>query len=72
MVVRATCGFCYWDYRELLVTPLLLIQRQYGSKQFIPATHELNLLEFDYGDKGCGRIVELANAWKEPHRSELA
>ena len=40
------------------------------STQFIPATHELNLLEFDYGTAGyVGRIVELVKVWKEPHRT---
>ena len=46
----------------------LLVHRQYLSTQFIPATHELNLLEFDYGTAGyVGQIVELAKVWKEPH-----
>ena len=39
----------------------LLVRRQYLSTQFIPATHGLDLLEFDYGTAGyMGRIVELA------------
>ena len=47
----------------------LLVRRQYLSTQFIPATHGLNLLEFDYGTPGyVGRIVELVKIWKEPHR----
>ena len=47
---------------------LLLVRRQYLSTQFIPTTHGLNLLEFDYGTAGyVGRIVELAKFWKEPH-----
>ena len=50
----------------------LLVRRQYLSTQFIPATHGLNLLEFDYGTAGyVGRIVELAKVWKEPHRADL-
>ena len=49
----------------------LLVRRQYLSTQFIPATHGLNLLEFDYGTAGyVGRIVELAKIWKEPHRAD--
>ena len=49
----------------------LLVCRQYLSTQFIPATHGLNLLEFDYGTTGyMGRIVELAKVWKEPHRAD--
>ena len=49
----------------------LLVRRQYLSAQFILATHELNLLEFDYGTAGyVGRIVELTKIWKEPHRAD--
>ena len=32
-------------------TPLFVL-RQYGSEQFIPATHGLNHIEFDYGGLG--------------------
>ena len=43
----------------------LLVRRQYLSTQFIPATHGLNLLEFDYRTTGyVGQIVELAKVWK--------
>ena len=50
----------------------LLVRRQYLSTQFIPATHGLTSLEFDYGTLGyVGRIVELAKIWKEPHRADL-
>ena len=49
----------------------LLVRRQHLSTQFIPATHGLNLLEFDYGTaRYVGRIVELAKVWKEPHRAD--
>ena len=49
----------------------LLVRRQYLSTQFIPATHGLNLLEFDYGTTGyVGLIVELAKFWKEAHRAD--
>ena len=49
----------------------LLVRRQYLSTQFIPATHGLTSLEFDYGTPGyVGRIVELAKIWKEPHRAD--
>ena len=49
----------------------LLVCRQYMSTQFIPATHGLTSLEFDYGiPRYVGRIVELANIWKEPHRAD--
>ena len=49
----------------------LLVRRQYLSTQFIPTTHGLNLLEFDYETAGyVGRIVELAKVWKEPHRTD--
>ena len=49
----------------------MLLRRQYLSTQFMPATHGLNLLEFDYGTAGyVGRIVELAKVWKEPHRAD--
>ena len=50
----------------------LLVRRQYLSTQFIPTTHGLNLLEFDYGTAGyVGLIVELVKVWKEPHRADL-
>ena len=49
----------------------LLVRRQYLFTQFIPATHGLASLEFDYGTLGyVGRIVELAKIWKEPHRAD--
>ena len=49
----------------------LLVCRQYLSTQFIPATHGLTSLEFDYGIVGyVSRIMELAKVWKEPHRAD--
>ena len=41
------------------------------SIQFIPTTHGLTSLEFDYGTpRYVGRIVELVKIWKEPHRAD--
>ena len=72
MVAEIICGFHFWECGEPSVTHLLLVRRQYLSTQFIPATHGLNLLEFDYRTPGyVGRIVELAKIWKEPHRADL-
>ena len=49
----------------------LLVCRQYLSTQFIPATHGLTSLKFDYGIPGyVGRIMELAKIWKEPHQAD--
>ena len=46
-------------------TPLLVL-RQYGSEQFIPATFRLNHLEFDYGGSSyVNRLTEFSRLWKE-------
>ena len=47
----------------------LLVLRQYGSRQFIPATHGLGQSEFSYKDDNYKkRIREISNAWKQVHR----
>ena len=41
-------------------TPLVVL-RQYGSEQFIPATHGLNHLVFEYGSSGyANQLIELS------------
>ena len=46
--------------------------RQYGSKQFILATHKLNHLEFDYGGPSyVNQLIELSRIWKEPRKMDL-
>ena len=51
---------------------LLLVCRQYESKQFIPATHGLNQLEFAYGDPGyASQLAKLSTLWSEPRRVGL-
>ena len=43
----------------------LLVLRQYRSKQFILATHELNHREFGYGGSGyANQLIELSKIWK--------
>ena len=50
----------------------LLVLRQYGFEQFIPATHGLNHGEFDYEGLGyVNQLIELSKIWKEPRRMEL-
>ena len=47
--------------------------RQYASKQFIPVTHGLNLLEFTYGDPGyAAQLAKLSTLWSEPQWVDLA
>ena len=51
----------------------LLVCRQYASEQFIPATQELNQLEFTYGDPGyAARLAKLSTLWSEPQWVDLA
>ncbi|KAL4386698.1 hypothetical protein GQ457_09G005420 [Hibiscus cannabinus] len=51
----------------------LLVSRQYGSRQFVPATRGLGLCEFVFeGDKNKKKIVEIANAWLYPYQAKLA
>ncbi|MBA0754661.1 hypothetical protein Gogos_020649 [Gossypium gossypioides] len=48
---------------------LLLVLRQYRSRQFIPATQGLAQCEFSYKDENYKRkIREISNAWKKVHR----
>ncbi|MBA0756295.1 hypothetical protein Gogos_020384 [Gossypium gossypioides] len=48
---------------------LLLVLRQYRSRQFIPATHGLAQCEFSYkGDNYKRKIREMSSAWKQVHR----
>ena len=50
----------------------LLVLRQYGSEQFIPATHGLNHVEFDYGGPSyVNQLIELSKMWKEPRQMNL-
>ena len=50
----------------------LLVLRQYGSEQFIPATHGLNRLEFEYeGSSYANQLIELSRIWKESKRIDL-
>ena len=47
--------------------------RQYTSEQFIPATHELNQLEFAYGDPGyVAQLAKLSTLWSKPQWVDLA
>ncbi|MBA0778092.1 hypothetical protein Gotri_006011 [Gossypium trilobum] len=44
----------------------LLVLRQYGSRQFVPATHGLTQSDFSYrGDNYKKRVKEISNAWNQ-------
>ncbi|MFQ6657251.1 hypothetical protein Gotur_027007 [Gossypium turneri] len=47
----------------------LLILRQYGSRQFMPATHGLAQCEFSYrGYNYKKKVKEISQAWNQVHR----
>ena len=47
--------------------------RQYASKQFIPATHGHNQLEFAYGNpEYTAQLAKLSTLWSEPQWVDLA
>ncbi|MBA0844644.1 hypothetical protein Goarm_022520, partial [Gossypium armourianum] len=47
----------------------LLILRQYGSRQFMPAKHGLAQCEFSYrGDNYKKKVKEISQAWNQVHR----
>ncbi|KAA3466173.1 golgin subfamily A member 5-like [Gossypium australe] len=47
----------------------LLVLKQYGSRQIIPATHGLAQCEFSYkGDNYKKRVNEISTAWNQTHR----
>ncbi|KAG8492382.1 hypothetical protein CXB51_009625 [Gossypium anomalum] len=51
----------------------LLVQRQFSSRQFIPATGGLAQFEFAFAGKGyMKRVRDIAKSWKEIHFMELA
>ncbi|MFQ6658149.1 hypothetical protein Gotur_027540 [Gossypium turneri] len=66
--------YCCWsfDWVPLLgiwgatgYAPLLVL-KQYGSRQFVPATHGLAQSEFSYqGDNYKKRVKEISNAWSQ-------
>ena len=50
----------------------LLVCRQYASEQFIPAIHELDQLEFAYGDpEYAAQLAKLSTLWSEPQQVDL-
>ncbi|KAG8480538.1 hypothetical protein CXB51_024627 [Gossypium anomalum] len=50
-----------------------MVQRQFASRQFIPATGGLAQSEFAFtGDSYMKRVRDAAKAWKEIHLIELA
>ncbi|KAK5839957.1 hypothetical protein PVK06_008817 [Gossypium arboreum] len=52
---------------------LLMVQRQFASRQFIPATRGLTQLEFAFMGEGyMKRVQDTAKSWKEIHLMELA
>ncbi|KAG8475758.1 hypothetical protein CXB51_032560 [Gossypium anomalum] len=51
----------------------LLVQRQFSSRQFIPATEGLAQFEFAFAGEGyMKRVRDIAKSWKEIHFMELA
>ncbi|KAG8502485.1 hypothetical protein CXB51_000337 [Gossypium anomalum] len=51
----------------------LLVQRQFSSRQFIPATGRLAQFEFVFAGEGyMKRVRDIAKSWKEIHFMELA
>ncbi|XVE98949.1 hypothetical protein REPUB_Repub03eG0153200 [Reevesia pubescens] len=50
----------------------LLVRRQFRSKQFIPMTHGLNSLEFDYKTEGyLANLRKISEDWRKVFESEL-
>ncbi|GMI71424.1 hypothetical protein HRI_000811700 [Hibiscus trionum] len=50
----------------------LLVSRQYGSLQFVPATRGLGLCEFFFkGEKSKKQILEIARAWAHPYQARF-
>ncbi|KAG8474206.1 hypothetical protein CXB51_033536 [Gossypium anomalum] len=51
----------------------LLVQRQFSSRQFLPATRGLAQCEFAFAGEGyMKRVRDIAKSWKEIHFMELA
>ncbi|MBA0729554.1 hypothetical protein Golax_025763 [Gossypium laxum] len=51
---------------------LLLVLRQYRSRQFIPVTQGLALCGFSYkGDNYKKKVREISNAWNQTHRMKI-
>ncbi|KAG8472142.1 hypothetical protein CXB51_036833 [Gossypium anomalum] len=51
----------------------LLVQRQFSSRQFLPATGGLAQFEFAFAGEGyMKRVRDIAKSWKEIHFMELA
>ena len=58
-----------WD---VISYTLLLVLRQYRFKKVIPVTHELNHVEFGYGDSGyANELIKLLKIEKEPRLMDL-
>ena len=50
----------------------ILAIRQFGTKQFIPATTRLASLELMYGQPRQAHLLnQMIQAWKDPHRMRL-
>ncbi|MFQ6670943.1 hypothetical protein Gotur_035645 [Gossypium turneri] len=67
------CGSFYWvpllGIWGLIGYALLLVLRQYNSRQFVPATHGLAQCEFSYrGDNYKKKVKEISQAWNQVHR----
>ncbi|MBA0845122.1 hypothetical protein Goarm_000022, partial [Gossypium armourianum] len=46
----------------------LLVLRQYGSRQFVPATHGLVQCEFPYRGDNYKKVKEISQAWNQARR----
>ncbi|KAL1063699.1 hypothetical protein V6Z11_D13G160900 [Gossypium hirsutum] len=61
-------GLTRYEYGAVGYAPLLVL-RQYGSRQFVPATHGLAKCEFLYrGDNYKKKVNEISEAWNQPHK----
>ncbi|EOX93592.1 Uncharacterized protein TCM_002471 [Theobroma cacao] len=73
MQVMYKCGDKSWvplmgPWGAISYAPIM-VRRQFGSEQFVPMTHQLDQLEFTYGEpKTLKRIEEIAQDWKKTCR----
>ncbi|EOY03043.1 Uncharacterized protein TCM_017455 [Theobroma cacao] len=73
MQVMYKCGDKPWvplmgPWGAISYAPIM-VRRQFGSEQFVPMTHQLDQLEFTYGEpETLKRIEEIAQDWKKTCR----
>ncbi|EOY24501.1 Uncharacterized protein TCM_016087 [Theobroma cacao] len=73
MQVMYKCGDKSWvplmgPWGAISYAPIM-VRRQFGSEQFVPMTHQLDQLEFTYGEpETLKKIEEIAQDWKKTCR----